>query len=141
MIEIQSALAVLQTEAGLLLMLKRRDDDRSYPSKWGFPGGRTDEGEDSKASVIREIFEEVGIRENKILNIEYAGEMKSPLPSRNRIYVIHIYMVSVPNIIEVKLSEEHSDMAFLTPEDALGLELAGSVTESLIRGLLKYGEE
>lgn len=44
-----------------ILLGQRNANDRAFPSEWCLPGGKVDEGEDEKISIIREVLEETGI--------------------------------------------------------------------------------
>lgn len=53
--------AVILSEDGKVLILKRSDSDRTAPGKFDLPGGRIEDGEDIEDSLEREIKEELGI--------------------------------------------------------------------------------
>lgn len=52
-----SASAVIFDDAGRVLLMRRADNQR-----WGIPGGRAEIGESIAQTVIREVFEETGLR-------------------------------------------------------------------------------
>ena len=133
---IPSAIAVVRTMSNALLMLKRVETDRSYPGRWCFPGGCIDDGERAEQTALRELREETGIAEADVIKIDLVTQEESPLPARNIVYQISIFSVQVRNDVKVIISGEHSAFAFLTPENAIKLDLAGPVTESIIRGML-----
>ena len=62
--------AVLENEKGELLLHKRSDFN-----VWAFPGGGAEEGESAEDCVIREVFEETGL---KIENYEAIGFASDP---------------------------------------------------------------
>ena len=75
MTAIRSAIvAIVDVERHRVLMLRRHDDDRGYPSHWCFPGGRVEAGETSEAAAIRETLEETGLR---ILHVRHVGTRSS----------------------------------------------------------------
>ena len=41
---------------------QRSDDDKTEPGKWALFGGKVDQGETPKESVIREVLEEAGVK-------------------------------------------------------------------------------
>jgi ppGpp synthetase/RelA/SpoT-type nucleotidyltranferase/8-oxo-dGTP pyrophosphatase MutT (NUDIX family) len=46
---------------GLVLLLKRPPDSRHFPSRWEFPGGKPDPGENFIETLVRETREETGL--------------------------------------------------------------------------------
>lgn len=51
------AAAIIRNEQGEVLLQHRTDSHR-----WGLPGGAVDPGEEPAAAVIREVYEETGLR-------------------------------------------------------------------------------
>jgi len=49
--------AIIWNDAGEILLQRRSDD-----GKWGLPGGSCDPGEEPAETVVREVFEETGLR-------------------------------------------------------------------------------
>ncbi len=45
-----------------ILILRRRNMEKTFPGDWGIPGGHVDYGEDFKEAGIRELFEETGLK-------------------------------------------------------------------------------
>ncbi len=43
------------------LIVKRSKKEIAYPSKWAFPGGKVEKGEDVLTTLKREVLEEVGL--------------------------------------------------------------------------------
>jgi len=57
----QSAVCVIYDHKGRVLILKRPENDRSFPNVWCLPGGKLDDGETLLDCVHREVFEETEI--------------------------------------------------------------------------------
>ena len=108
-----------------VLMLKRRDDDRTATG-WCFPGGKRDGVEDIKQTLIREFKEETNldISPTKLILCADSG--------KHRIYVYEVVLKgSSPNV--VTLSKEHVVEAWVTPTWARdNLSLAGPVTKRVL---------
>lgn len=47
------------------LLLTQRSLKKSHPGEWEVPGGCSQEGETSENTLIREVYEEIGIKLNK----------------------------------------------------------------------------
>lgn len=50
------------THRGSILVLKRKEDDDTYPGLWDCPGGHFERGESAKECMLRETLEECGLR-------------------------------------------------------------------------------
>lgn len=77
MIAIVVAAAII-TQGGKILACRRREDERSHPGRWEFPGGKQEPGESLVGCLARELEEELGIRAEIGLEIDskrhhYAG--------------------------------------------------------------------
>ena len=128
-----ATMAVLR-EGDSILMLKRRPDDRWFPGSWCFPGGRVDAGEDIRAALSREIFEETGLEQVEITH-EF-GVMESPWPARDRLYRVHCFG-GVAHRRGVQLSEEHSDARWIASRAEVPTPIAGRITRHLLRVCLE----
>jgi 8-oxo-dGTP pyrophosphatase MutT (NUDIX family) len=115
MLEERSAGAVvfrLEGETPLYLLLK-------YPAgHWDFPKGNIERGEQEEATVIREIGEETGIREVRLIpgfreKIEYHYRREEGLVHK----VVYFYLAQAYTD-RVTLSYEHQDYVWLPYEEA-----------------------
>lgn len=128
--EIVIATVAVLREGDSILMLKRRPDDRWFPGSWCFPGGRVDAGEDLRAALRREIFEETGLGQVQIIN-EFEV-MQSPWPERDRLYRVHCFS----GVVErrgVRLSVEHSEARWIASRAEIPKPLAGRITDHLLQ--------
>ena len=100
-----------------LLLKKINDSDSASSGKWELPGGKIEKGEDHKEAMIRELKEETGLDDKSIKPLPWfimnAGEVISEA---------HVYLFEV-NTDKVEISNEHSDYAWLTPEELPNYEL------------------
>ncbi len=80
--------AAIIKKDGKYLLAQRKDDCKSAPGKWEFPGGKVEFGEDPKDALKREIREELGIDiENlRVFDVTSSVNPKSRYP--------HIVMIS-----------------------------------------------
>ena len=65
-----------------LLMVRKSKHERPNPLRWDVPGGRMDYGEEIDDSLVREIYEEVGIKAN-IGKPYYLGQWFVTRPSKD----------------------------------------------------------
>lgn len=91
------------------LILKRSQNVRKFPGKWGYPGGKPKEGEESKATAIRKIFEETGIKltREEIHNMEFLKNQKERDGAS-----IDYWVVQLDYVPEIKLSKQHTKFAW-----------------------------
>lgn len=109
---------LISDPAGRVLLLKRSMKSKGNPGKWDFPGGKIDPGEDFEEAIRREVAEETGL----IITIDgAAGTAQSESPTRRIIYLILKGHVESG---EFRLSEEHEDYTWVTPENLRNKDLA-----------------
>lgn len=61
----KAAVAMIFNEGGKILAVSRKNN----PNDMGLPGGKVDPGEDFDEAVIREVFEETGLRVRILRNL------------------------------------------------------------------------
>lgn len=110
-----------------LLFLKRLKH-KTQGGKWGVPTGKVDKGEDKEAALVREIFEETGVKV-KPTDLEY---FKFIYVNHGYNFIYHMYHYNFPKKGPVKLSStEHELSKWVTVEDALQLPLVDDLDECL----------
>jgi len=57
---VRAVAAVLERD-GKVLIGKRRSDERHFPNKWEFPGGKRKDSESDEECLRREMLEECGV--------------------------------------------------------------------------------
>ena len=78
---------MLTVVAGLLvsegrILACRRRSDQDHASKWEFPGGKAERGEDPRAALVRELREELRIEAalgDEFMRYEFAYPGKTPI--------------------------------------------------------------
>jgi len=101
------AKAVLYKEDKVLL-LKRSDYMKKHAGEWDLPGGHLIEGEDITDGLIREVWEETGLRIRNPVRLHSNG---------NDTY----YKASMPDS-EVELSDEHTEHKMYTLDEIESLD-------------------
>lgn len=103
---------VLVMKEGKCLLLKRTENDNFEPNKFGFAGGKIEEGEDAETAAKRELFEEAGI----------SGELKYLDCLENEDGTTSTYFVCECED-EPTLSDEHTGHEWKTAEEINGEEM------------------
>ncbi len=92
------------------LILKRGDNEDSYPGIWELPSGKVEFGETLEQAVRREVREETGLEiDNPVLYgfFQYQTEVK---------YSVQINFTANTDSQKVKLTE-HEDFKFVSPDE------------------------
>jgi len=83
--------AVLVNDSGQILLLYHRHHDKEAADEYKLPGGRLDENDEAKQALLREIKEETGLTQIKIL-IPVHTSMWDPSYRRySVIYLARVY--------------------------------------------------
>ena len=91
------------------LLLRRAANDPVNPDRWSFAGGMLDAGESFEQGVVREAFEETGLRVRPVsVNETFAFPVKEP-----HTYVVGVSFICEATSTDVKLSHEHSDFKWV----------------------------
>lgn len=132
MIEYVFGLAVrvlLTDEQGKILILKRSTDSKTNPGRWEFPGGKVDQGESFDKALIREVYEETGL---KINLDQVVGVSQQNLPF---IRAVHIIMSGKVVEGELNLSPEHEGYAWEFLDNLSEYELADWLENFIVNQL------
>jgi len=100
---LKGAIVVLRNEEGSVLLLKRDKSSRWAPEKWGFPGGKIDEGETPAAAAERELREETSL---SVSGLERVGT------------IAKVAVFTAPSYSgEVKIDYEHTDFRWVSAHE------------------------
>jgi len=114
----------VERSAGAVVFHKERDVVkylllRRGPTYWDLPKGNIDKGEDDQTTAEREIKEETGLKDAKILpnfkekiNYFYRREGKT-------IYKEVVFFLAETKSRDVKISKEHDEFGWFDYEEAL----------------------
>jgi 8-oxo-dGTP diphosphatase len=109
------------SEEGKILLMLRPPSKAGERALWDIPGGRKKRGEAIEESLKRELYEETGLRIAG-RDVQFVG----PVLGSTRIsmgetdagLVLFVYRCQWDGVPEVRLSPEHSDFWWATPEEA-----------------------
>ena len=119
---------------GLVLMVHRCPVREWYPDCWDLVGGHVETGESPREAVIRECFEELGVRVHDPLPI--------PMTSNDFTLELHAYLVTRWDGEPVNAApEEHDDLRWFWPTELAGLELADPAALSSILSAVQVATE
>ena len=112
--------ALLEDPAGRVLLVRTH----KWSGKWGIPGGKIRRGESTEDALRREIAEETGLAIHDIRFALVQDSIDSPEFMRPEHFLLLNYVARVDERAgNVVLNDEAEEFRWLTPRDALALEL------------------
>jgi len=120
-----------------ILLAKRSADRELYPSVWDVIGGHCEGNETPTDALIRELEEEIGV---KALAFEEIATLEEPHPAENGEANYHIFAVIAWTGEPRLLNTEHSELRWLSLDQALVLPLAHPRYGQLFRAVLEGRE-
>lgn len=105
---------------GTVLFLHRQDH-KPQGNTWGVVAGKVDDGEDFLDALVRETKEEIGL-DLKSEDIKYVKEYYVRYPEYDFKYHVHHVLLKEKPVLKLELNE-HKDSRWLSPHDALHLDL------------------
>lgn len=121
--------AIIENDQGEILLTR----SSKWHGKYVFPGGHIEPGESIAGALLREAREEVGLK-LKFISIVASGELINSKDFYRPAHFIYfdIYCRALNN--EIKLDQtELQDYVWVVPEQALKLDLAESIDDSVIK--------
>ncbi|GAA5482982.1 NUDIX domain-containing protein [Haloferula sargassicola] len=126
--------ALIEDDEGRVLMVKTH----KWGHRWGIPGGKIERGESSAAALVREVREETGLEIDDPVFVMVQDCIDSTEFERPEHFLLLNY-VARRTSGEVKLNDEAQEFRWLTPEEALELDL-NQPTRTLIEEVLGGSE-
>jgi 8-oxo-dGTP diphosphatase len=111
---------------GRLLILKRKEDDDSYPGVWDCVGGHFEEGESAEECMLREAKEEAGQR----MKIVRLGPLIEYLDAYGRAVAVPFVLRPEPG--KKVVPTEHSEFKWVTPRELGGYEIVPDLAKALV---------
>ena len=113
-----ASVIVLRDEPFEVLLLERHEKSSFVPKAWVFPGGITEEGEDARATAVRETFEETGITLDPELLVA-TSRWITPVGIPKR-FDTWFFLAKVGRDVNVQIDQnEITAHQWLAPKDAL----------------------
>jgi 8-oxo-dGTP diphosphatase len=132
-IQIYLTKAIVRFKDKYLLLKKAKDIIPENVGKWECSGGRIDKDEDPKKAVLREIKEETGLTCDIIKELPFLQMTDQKYNSQCHVFLVKTYSDNV------KLSSEHTEYRWVTPEEAKKMPFV--LFASLILEYFEHAEE
>jgi len=116
---------------GEVLLLKRSDKVRAYQGKWNSVAGYLDRIEPIKERVFGELKEELGISKNMIKRVRVAPMYSFTDQAIQITWHICPVVAQLNTKPEIKLDWEHTDFAWIKPEQLKEYDTAPNLDKSL----------
>lgn len=115
--DLDVVVGAVRVRGGRVLMLHRSPQHRWYPDVWDLPGDHVEAGEDTRAALVRELGEDLGV------DAQVTGEPIARTVAED--FVMDVWAVRTWAGEPVNAApHEHDDIAWLAPEDLVGRALA-----------------
>lgn len=131
--------AVLVRDGKVLLLRKAvYEGNAGNQEKWNLPGGRIEVGEAWKDALAREIEEETGITDFRVVCPVYLGEW-TPTISGTPTQIICTFLLCTTQQEKVAVNHEHDDYVWIEP-DEVDQYMVLPPEDEVVRLSLKYAE-
>jgi 8-oxo-dGTP diphosphatase len=125
--------AVILDDAGRSLLICRSPHNRNFVGKWEWPGGKCDPGEPFDEALAREVLEETGLRA-EVTGLVGATSFEMPAAR-----VILLCLETRVTGGDLKLSEEHDSMAWVSPREYSEYEFPDNARSIMLEYAAKKG--
>lgn len=117
---------ILNRKLGKILLVQRSDSDETGPGEWEQVGGNMEKGETPEEAIQREVFEETGIANIKVVSQLYDTYINNENP-----YLILVFLCETETE-EILLSEEHQNFIWADKQECLRI-LRGGIKDDYIK--------
>ncbi len=131
-LEVVAAVIERRGSEGTMILIGQRKAGSRHAGKWEFPGGKVEPGEESRAALVRELREELGIEARIGEEIEnYDFSYREGSVTRLRFYRVTEFQGEPENLDFAQIAWERRDRLpqydFLEGDVAFVRRLAGQV--------------
>jgi len=123
---------VIINKEGKVLILQRNKDEEVFPNIWELPSGKREFLEDSQSCLMREIKEETGLSNIKIIMPFYVFEYQIEKPKEIRDTTQINFLVKLLKKQKVKLSTEHQNFAWISKNEIKNYQLSENTKKVIL---------
>ena len=120
--EAAGCIVMRQTDECILL-LRRSENETSWHGMYELPGGKLEDGQSPEIAARTETKEEAGI------DVEIIQRIPSHIDHELK-KVYHMFLANLPEGAEIKISEEHDDIKWVSLEGAVAMHHPNDVSEA-----------
>ncbi len=132
-------LAVVFDREGRILMGRRDETRNQFNKLWQFPGGGIEFGEDPRDAVVREVWEETGVKIELLSKHPFAFNYSDPL-TNSHIIVLGFVGKYVSGDIDVS-RDRNTGEAKWVHYDEIDFEQTVPLTKELVDSAVEFLEE
>jgi mutator protein MutT len=123
---------VIINKEGKVLILQRNKDEEVFPNMWELPSGKREFLEDSQSCLMREIKEETGLSNIKIIMPFYVFEYRIEKPKEIRDTTQINFLVKLLKKQKIKLSAEHQNFAWISKSEIKNYQLSENTKKVIL---------
>jgi mutator protein MutT len=123
---------VIINKEGKVLILQRSKDEKVFPNMWELPSGKREFLEDSQDCLIREIKEETGLSNIKIIMPFYVFEYQIEKQKEIRDTTQINFLVKLLKKQKVKLGAEHQNFAWISKNEIKNYQLSENIKKVIL---------
>lgn len=116
-----------------ILLLKRSAAVRTYQGKWGTVAGYIDEPRPVGEKALQELHEELGITSDQVSAVRVGSPYQFFDSEARKTWVVHPVMVELKEKAGLRLDREHTEYAWIRPQEIADYETVPMLDESLRR--------
>ena len=110
---------LLTNDEGKMLILKRSNKVKTYKGMWGGVAGYVEKGEEPYETALKEIREEVGIKEDGVSLIKRLDPIEFTDIYRGEKYdwIIHPFIFLIKKKDKIQIDWEHTQYKWILPPE------------------------
>lgn len=129
--------ALIRNKKGQILLLNTNLATFAGPIEphWDLPGGRIHRDESIEQALVREVEEEIGVKNIKIIKFLDASISKIRITKKDFGLILFTYLCSIDNLKNIRLTDnEHVEFKWVSSKKAaklLSIKFADSLVETI----------